>query len=104
MSMIALAYSPCPNHEEAVRLAKVLLERKLIACANIFPITSVYEWEGKVVEDGEVVLIAKTSREGFPVLRQALEELHPYDVPCILELSGDANDSYTQWLLAQVAP
>lgn len=102
MSQIALAYIPCPSREEALRIARALLEKKLIACANIHPITSVYNWEGKVQEEEEIVLLGKTTVEQFHNLTIAVEEIHPYDVPCVLRLQGEANQSYFAWLSSEV--
>ena len=102
MSQISLAYVPCPSHEEALRIGRELLTKKLIACANIYPITSIYMWEGEMQEEGEVVLLAKTTAEQFASVRTEIEKTHPYDVPCVLRLSGEANEKYFEWLRDEV--
>jgi periplasmic divalent cation tolerance protein len=103
VSQIALAYVPCPNDEQATLIARRLLEKKLIACANIFPIRSIYEWQGKIEEEAEVVLLAKTTPELFLALRAEVEAIHPYDTPCVLRLSGEANEKYFSWLTGVVS-
>lgn len=85
-----------------MEIASELLDRQLIACANLIPITSVYRWEGKVQNEDEVVLIAKTKTEAYDKLRQAIEELHPYEVPCILHLDAPANEAFSHWVIHEV--
>ena len=71
--------------DEANRLADALVEESLAACVNIVgPCRSVYRWEGKVVHDDEVFLVAKTSRARFSRLERRVRELHSYDVPEII--------------------
>ena len=82
----------------AKEIATVLVEEKLVACANIIgPVTSVYRWEGKVEEDQEYVVLMKTA--DYPSLEERLCELHPYDLPEIIELSITAGqEEYLAWI------
>ena len=71
--------------EEAVRIAKALVEQRLAACVNIIqPVRSIYRWEGKVCDEQELLLVAKTHVEQIAALMACVEELHSYDVPEIL--------------------
>lgn len=96
MNMV-LMYITNPSREEARKISKKLLEEKLIACANIFPVDSMYRWEGKIAEEPEFVLIAKTTEENFRKAKVLVGNIHPYDVPCILKIPAEANESYLKW-------
>ena len=89
-----------PDVECARRLARAVVEDRLAACVNVLPgMCSVYRWEGDVHEDDEVLLLVKTRRALVPALLARLEELHPYEVPCVLVLPiEDGLASYLRWL------
>jgi periplasmic divalent cation tolerance protein len=89
-----------PNEEVARTLARTLVEERLAACVNLVPgLTSVYRWQGEVVEDQEVLLIAKTTTFAFPRLKERVLALHPYTVPEILALPiAEGNREYLDWL------
>jgi periplasmic divalent cation tolerance protein len=86
--------------DEAERIARSLVEKRLAACVNVVnPIQSVYRWEGKVTRDAEVLLIIKTSRRLFEQVRHEVENIHSYHVPeviCLPIIDGSAN--YLNWL------
>ncbi|MBZ9572838.1 divalent-cation tolerance protein CutA [Patescibacteria group bacterium] len=91
-------YITNPTKEEARKIAKHLLEKKLIACANIFPINSLYWWEGKIADESEFVLIAKTTEENFGKVKKEVEKIHSYTIPCIVRISVSSNKKYFDWL------
>jgi periplasmic divalent cation tolerance protein len=101
MSLISIFYIPIDTAENAKSLTRALLERRLIACANIMPVTSVYRWDGAVQEGAEFVVIAKTTVNCEAALRTAVESLHPYDVPCILSFPAQANEAFSSWVNAE---
>ncbi|HNT30680.1 MAG TPA: divalent-cation tolerance protein CutA [bacterium] len=101
MSNLALLYITNSSIEEAKKLARHLLEKRLIGCANIYPIDSMYWWDGKIVEDGEAVLIAKCTPETVDQARTEVLAVHPYDTPCVLRLDADANEKYFQWIASE---
>ena len=95
-----------PNDPEtAKRLARTLVEERLAACVNLVPgLTSVYRWKGEVVEDAEVLLIAKTTEDRLPELMTRVPELHPYEVPEVLALEvGAGHPPYLEWVRASTA-
>lgn len=98
-----LAYITCGSEEEAKKIGRTLVEEKLAACANIFPkITSIYEWEGKVEESGEAVLIAKTTQSNYQELENKVKSLHSYQTPCIINIQiNGGNAAFLEWILAQ---
>jgi len=76
-------YITAPSMEEAEKIAKTLLEKKLAACVNIFPIKSYFWWEGKIESATEFALIVKTRSEKFRAVRDEVKAMHSYSIPCI---------------------
>ena len=96
--MLAL-YIPCKDKEEARRISMELLKKKLIACSNIIPATSIYLWEGKIEESDEQIIIAKTLKEKYDAIEKEVALLHSYDCPCITALKIEKiNKKYLDWL------
>jgi periplasmic divalent cation tolerance protein len=86
--------------EDAERIGRALVERRLAACVNVLPaVTSIYRWKGKLEKDEELVLVIKTRAERFASLKQALVSLHPYEVPEVIALPiADGHQPYLAWL------
>jgi periplasmic divalent cation tolerance protein len=100
----ALIYITHSSEAEAQRVSQHLLERKLIACTNIFPITSAYWWQGMIQNECEWVSIVKTTLESFEGVKTQVEKVHSYEVPCILKITVEANAAYEQWIADSVLP
>ncbi len=101
--MFLLIYITNPSKEAAQKLCDHLLEQKLIACANVFPIESAYWWQGSIAREGEYVSIVKTSPNHWEAVKTAVEKVHSYEVPCILKIEVEANEAYEQWIVNSVA-
>jgi periplasmic divalent cation tolerance protein len=104
MTDIRLLYVTTKDLSEAQSIADTLLERRLIACANIFPtMHSVYRWNGSVQHDSEAVLILKTSAALAQQVTEAVTELHSYATPCVLSLPVESGASgYLNWLKGEL--
>jgi len=91
------------SSEEAVALARSLLERRLVACGTVLPAArSLYRWEGKIADEEEAVLLLKTTAECVPEIERAFEQLHPYRVPELLALPVTAGlDRYLGWITSE---
>lgn len=100
---IILVYIPCPTPDAARQIAQTAVQEKLAACANILaPVQSVYMWEGALQESEETVCLLKTQAALFSRLRQRVEELHPYDVPCIISIPVEqGNAPFLQWVVEE---
>jgi periplasmic divalent cation tolerance protein len=99
-----IVLSTAGSEDEARKLARHLVEHQLAACVNIVPrIESIYRWQGKVESSQEWLLLIKTSAERFPAVRDAIRELHSYDLPeCIALTIEDGSPDYLQWLADSV--
>jgi periplasmic divalent cation tolerance protein len=85
--------------DEARRIAETLVDRKLAACVNIIPkVVSIYRWKGKVEEAEEWILLIKTA-SGFEPVRDAILEMHSYELPECLSISIENGSlEYLKWL------
>jgi periplasmic divalent cation tolerance protein len=90
-------HTTVPDEETAERMARELVEERVAACVNYHAVSSVYRWEGDVVEEGEYALEVKTALE-YDEVRERIEEKHPYDIPAILRVETEANDGYDKWV------
>ena len=97
--MYSMVYTTAPDEEEGGRIGREIVEKRLAACVNIFPIRSFYWWKGKVEEDGEQVMIFKTTSDLAPQVIGEVKRLSSYDVPCAVsyEMSG-GEDNYLSWI------
>ena len=89
---------------ECKKIARHLLDKRLIACANLVPmVRSLYLWQGKVADEKESLMILKSSRELFPLLRAEVEKLHSYSVPEVIALPIiDGAPNYLNWIAESV--
>jgi periplasmic divalent cation tolerance protein len=97
-------YVTSPDEATARRIARELLERRLVACANIFPVGSMYRWEGRIEEARETAMLLKTRVALVPEVVAAVRELHPYEVPCAVGfLLGEGMPEYYEWVDAETS-
>lgn len=83
--MVAVLYSTVDSVQEARKIATTLLEEELVACANIINnVESIYRWSGKIEEEKECVIIAKTTDKNVKKCIRKIRKLHTYDVPDII--------------------
>jgi periplasmic divalent cation tolerance protein len=99
MTEHALVLITCGNVEEARSIARSLVENRLAAGAQLLPIESYYRWQGEIVEDTEMLVLAKTRVDRFDSLRAMVEEAHSYQVPPVVMLDmSAANRPYLEWI------
>lgn len=97
-----IIYTAHPNLKTAKKIAASLLKRRLIACANFFPIQSAYWWKNKIINSKEIVSIVKTSRNNWTKIQSEIIKLHPYQTPCILKIEVEANEDYESWINKEI--
>ena len=95
----------CKNTKEAVRISRCLLDKHLIACANLIPqVRSLYHWKGKLADEKECLVLLKSTRELMPALRIEVEKQHSYSVPELIALPIiDGSPNYLNWLDEELA-
>ncbi len=91
-----IVYVTFPKKQIAKDIAKILIREKLIACANIFKIDSLYTWKGKLEEDSEYSAFLKTRKDLYAKIEKRIFELHPYECPEIIQIP--INRGYSDFL------
>ena len=85
--MVSIIYSTFGSIEDARRIARTLVEEQLVACVNIIPkVESYYRWEGKIEDDEEAVILAKTVDKNVKKTIKRIKSLHSYELPDIIVL------------------
>jgi len=100
---VCVVLCTAPSEEAAAALAQAVLQARAAACVNVLPgVRSHYWWEGRLHEDGEWLLLIKTTRARYAALQAAVREAHPYDVPEIIALDvADGWPPYLAWVAQQ---
>ena len=97
--MFSVVYISSRDMNEAGDIAAVLVREKLVACANCWPITSVFRWEGAIEQGSEAAMICKTRTDLVPDVIKRVKELHSYEVPCITSWKIDTGSvGYLDWV------
>lgn len=99
-----IVFTTVSKKSNANRIAKSLLDQKLVACVTTLPqAESRYRWKGKVCVEREYVLMIKTTAKAYKKLESALKALHPYDCPEMIGISIDkVYGPYKKWLRENV--
>ena len=94
------------NKEEATKIVRILLEERLIACANIIDsVSSFFWWQRKIEEEKEILVIMKSHEDLFKKLSKRVTELHSYDTPEILALPiVNGSQAYLDWMKTCLEP
>ena len=105
LEKLCWVYITVGSLEEAKGIGQSLVGQNLVACVNLLEnMTSIYNWEDKMEESQEVIMIAKTRKTLMPKLIEKVNSLHSYDCPCILELPiQGGNLDFLSWIKSQTA-
>ena len=103
-SKLLVVLTSLPNMEAAKGLARPLVEQNLAACVQITEgVHSIYRWEGRVCEEHEALLSAKTSKAKWLEISAFIKNAHPYDLPEILTFSPEQyEEQYGKWVESEV--
>lgn len=95
-----IALCTCPDDQVAAAIADKLVAEGLAACVNIVPgVMSVYQWQGKIEHDSELLLVIKTRRDCYEELEVTVQQLHPYELPEIIAVTIERGLSgYLEWI------
>jgi periplasmic divalent cation tolerance protein len=95
-----VVFVTCGSEEEALKIARSLVEDHLAACVNLVsPVRSIYRWKGKIWDEKEWILIIKTQRKRFEELEKRVKSFHSYSVPEIISLPiVEGSSSYLKWV------
>jgi periplasmic divalent cation tolerance protein len=106
VTAIVTVYATFPSEDEARRIARILVEERLAACANILgACRSIYRWQGSIEEGDEVAALFKTRADAADSLIARLAELHSYDVPAaVVWPISEAWPAYADWIAQEVGP
>ena len=92
-------FTTTPSREEARKIAETLVERQLVACAQISEIESIYSWKGAVQREPEFRLLLKTTEPQYEAVETVIRELHSYELPAIFAMAIEhAYEPYARWV------
>ncbi len=96
---MVLIYITCKNTDEAKKIGKLIIERHLAACVNIWPMESIYFWQGKLTENNETALIVKTHEPKIADIEALILQNHSYATPFIGSIDvRRLNREYKEWM------
>jgi len=97
--------STCSSAQEAERIARTLVEKRLAACVNLMPgVRSIYRWKDAIENEEEVLLVIKSSRALLDDLKSEIERMHSYEVPEVVALAVvDGSERYLAWMNRELA-
>ncbi len=98
-SDFCVVQTTCANEEASRALAQAVLEARLAACVQMWPIRSLYLWQGKVADEPEMLVQFKARSSDFEALAAKITALHSYDVPEIICLDiAEGSAAYLKWI------
>jgi periplasmic divalent cation tolerance protein len=98
-SQYAVVLTTCSNEDDAKKIIASLLEKKLAACIQTYPVNSFYSWKGSLCHDNEILLLIKCKYGLFDSIKADILENHPYEIPEIILLPiSDGYGKYLSWI------
>lgn len=104
MEKIGLIYSTFKSRDDALKALTTLMDEKLASCGNIFaPHLAVYPWQGERVHEEETAALIKAPTDKLEACMARLRQIHPYELPCILQIKAKALPDYAAWLSSSLS-
>jgi periplasmic divalent cation tolerance protein len=98
LNKFIVVYTTFNDREQGDKIVDILIGEKLIACANFLGIEAQYFWKNEIAKVGEVGALLKTKSENWEKVKAKIEELHSYEIPCIIKFDVESNKSYADWI------
>ncbi len=93
-----LVFTTFEKEKEAKEMAGELLKKRLISCANIRKISSLYEWKGKMEKETEYELELKAAKRNYRKIESEIRKTHPYELPAIYAIEPFAAEKkFDKW-------
>ena len=104
MKNIKFFYITASNKREAKQISKKLLNKKLIACANVINnVNSYFVWKNKVQNSKEIIICGKTTSKNKTKIIKVVKSIHSYSVPCIIFFDiKNGNKDFLKWIRQSV--
>lgn len=95
-----MVYSTFSTRDSSRRVGKMLLKEETVACVNFIDgMESCYQWEGKIIEEKEIIMLAKTVKDQFDRVKEIILNNHEYENPCILSIPiNNGSKTFLQWI------
>ena len=95
----SIIFTTAPNKKEAEKIAKILVNKKLVACVQMFPIKSFYVWKKKTGKDNEILILIKSQSDKFLQIQKMIKENHSYEIAEIIEIKiNKGSKDYLAWI------
>jgi periplasmic divalent cation tolerance protein len=101
---VLLVFCTSPDFNEAKSISHILVEKKLAACCNIIPnVSSIYQWQGKIEESQEALMLIKTTQKKYDQLEKEIKMMHSYSVPEIIAANIETGSrAYIDWIMESI--
>jgi periplasmic divalent cation tolerance protein len=100
---ICMLYLTCADDKEAEKIARVLLEKKLVVCAKRFPVASSFLWKGEIDYANEVMLVMDSIEENFEKIKKEVAKIHSYETFVLVSLPVSiATDEVKEWVTREL--
>ena len=96
--MLGIVYITAGNMKNASEIARELVSRRLAACVNMFPISSIYRWNEQIEEQNEIAMLVKTDSSRLDEIIEVVKSLHTYDLPAIEFWEVKGEQEYLDWV------
>ncbi len=93
-----IVYVTFPDEDSCREISQKVVSERLAAGVNFSKINSIFWWQGELNEEAEEAAIFKTREETVENLKSRIQELHPYEIPCIAAIEADANQEFEKWI------
>jgi periplasmic divalent cation tolerance protein len=103
-SKLLVVFTTLPSEEAAKAMVHILMEQNLAACVQLMKgVQSIYRWEGRLCDEQEILLSAKTLASKWPEILSVIQENHPYELPEILAFSPEQySQQYGDWIKTEI--